>query len=78
MLEEDTLIVCLFNICCRCNCRSFLVSKGSLSVSLVDMSCKCEWFSSSVTSCSQVCCFSSVSFWCLSVCLVDISVRCDC
>ena len=35
VLEEATLIVCLFNICCRCKQQLFLVSKCSLCVSLV-------------------------------------------
>ena len=35
MLEEATLIASLFNICYRCERRPFLVSKCSLSVSLV-------------------------------------------
>ena len=29
MLEEATIIACLFNICCRCKHQSFLVSKHS-------------------------------------------------
>ena len=40
VLEEATLIAYLFNICCRCNQRSFLVSKCSLCVNLVDIPCK--------------------------------------
>ena len=43
MLEEATLIACLFNIYCRCRQRSFLVRKCSICVSLVDVSCKCDW-----------------------------------
>ena len=66
MLEEATLIACLSNICCRCKRWSFLVSKCSLCVSLVDMSCTHDWYS------------SYVSFRCLSVSLVEISVRHDC
>ena len=46
VLEEVALIVCLFNICCRRKWRSFLVSKCSICVSLVDMSCKHDWCSS--------------------------------
>ena len=40
MLEEATLIACLFNICCRSKRQPFIVSKCILCVSLVDMSCK--------------------------------------
>ena len=50
MLEETTVIACLFNICCRHQQRSFLVSKFSLCDCLVDLPCKHDW------------CFSSVSF----------------
>ena len=85
VLEEATLIACLFSICCRSKQWSFLVSKYSLYFSLVDMSCKCDWCSSSVSFwCHSVCWIeicctcewysSTISFYCLSVCLVDISV----
>ena len=62
MLEEATFIAFLFNIYCRHKRWSFLVSKCSLCVSLVDMSCKCDW------------CSPSVSFWCLSDCVVSCHV----
>ena len=64
MLEEATFIACLFNICCGHKRWSFLVSKCSLCVSLVDMSCKHDWSS------------STVPFWCLSDCVVVLSCRC--
>ena len=60
MLEEATLIARLFNICCGCKLQLFLVSKCSLCVTLVDMSCKREW------------CSSSVSFWCIHDSLVEM------
>ena len=48
----------VFNICCRCKWKSFLASKYSLCVSQADIYCKRDW------------CSSSVSFWCLSDCVV--------
>ena len=58
VLEEVILITYLFNICCRYKQCSFLVSKGSLCVSLVDISSKSDQ------------CSSSVSFGSLSDCVV--------
>ena len=49
MLEEATLIACLFKISCRCKQQLFVVSKCSLSVNLVDMSCNRDWCSSFVS-----------------------------